>query len=480
MKQSILIICLITAVVAGCYKDKGNYDLSPINQLTLSGSQPDTIRIFQLDTLVIAGKVEQTIPVAESKLTYRWHLFLWPNGGDVFELGNNRDLKAAIKSNPGNYMLLFTVTDTETGVSAFKEFIVQVNSILSEGWLVLEDRPSGRPDVAVIATAGGIYHDLYTGANGEALPADAYSIRVLNTYKNTQNVFILAEHGGVEVDYAGFKKFGEASSWFLAPPAVIRPEAYFYTKLGVAAFLVNDGYTHIYSFANDGTARLGAPQKGNWRISKYGMPLLSSDDAYLYDDLNQRFLVHKTGVINSFSNPAGSAWDMNNVGKQLVYAGPSTGNYYNCLMRNNDEDRFFVYRVNGGAAVPAAEALEVLNAPGIATGRFFQSSGLYNHIYYVAGSNVYLLDVPARTARLVYAFPSGTDITTMKLKQAQNNLLIIYPDDNKTLAVATYEGGEGKIYTFPISNTGDFVSNTYNNVYTGFGRIRNLEFKNRK
>lgn len=480
MKKIIPILTICTALIAGCYKDKGNYTQSPINVLKLSGSMPDTIVMLQMDTLTIQGNVEQSIPVPESSLKYQWKLFPAANASYFVDLGTAKNMKAAIKVNPGGYRLLFSATDTETGVPYFKEFYVQVNSILSEGWLVLEDRPDGTPDVAIIQPSGLMFHDLFRQANdGEKLPTDAYAVRVLNTI-TAQNVFVLAANDGVEVDYAGFKKFGTATSWFFQPPAVIKPEGYFYTKLGVTAFFVNNGDLHTYAFLFTGPAKLGAPFKGNWRISKFGMPGLSSDDAYVYDDLNQRFLAHKTNALNTFSNPAGSAWDMNNVGKQLIYAGPSTTDYYNCIMKNNGEDKYFVYRVLLGGAIPAAEIHSVDNAPGFSTGRFFQSSGLYNHIYYVSGSNVYLLDVPARTARIVYAFPSGTEITALKLKQSQTNLLFVYPDDNRTVVVATYEGGEGKVYSFSVNNTGDFVNNTYTKVYTGFGRIRHLEFKNRK
>ncbi|MBO9632383.1 MAG: hypothetical protein J7578_04650, partial [Chitinophagaceae bacterium] len=270
MKKIILTLTILTAFIAGCYKDKGNYTLSPINVLKLSGSMPDTIVMLQMDTLSITGKVDQSIPVPESKLKYQWKLFPAANAAFYVDLGTEKDIKAAIKVNPGNYRLLFSAIDTETNVPYFKEFYVQVNSILSEGWLVLEDRPDGFPDIAIIQPTGLMFHDLYRQANdGEKLPSDAYSVRVLNQI-TVQNVFVLAQTDGIELDYAGFKKFGNAASWFFQAPPVIKPESYFYTKLGVAAFLVNNGDLHTYAFLYTGPAKLGAPFKGNWRISKYG------------------------------------------------------------------------------------------------------------------------------------------------------------------------------------------------------------------
>lgn len=482
MKKSIFLLSLLTALIAGCYKDKGNYDLSDINVLTLSGSIPDTIRILQMDTLRISAIVDQSIPVSEEKLRYKWSLFTWPNATAAeIVLGTSKDLKVAISSKPEIYALLLKVTETETGVDYFKRFYLQVNSILSEGWMMLEDRPDGHPDAAILTPAGDIFRDIYRGANeGELLPANAGAIRILNSLRIGQSVFILTPDNGIEVDYAGFKKFGEAKDWFFQAPEVIKPEGYIYTKMGVTAFFLNNGFTHIYAFFNEGAPKLGAAQKGNWRISKYMMPNLSSDYMYFYDDLNQRFLSHSSATISGFSNPAGSAWDMNNVGKQLVYAGPGINTFYNCLMKNNYEDKFFVYRVNQGAAVPAAEIYEVLNAPGIATGKFFQSSGLFLHMYYASGNNIYLLDIPAQTARLVYSFPAGAEITAMELKQSPTSLVFPYTEDNRQLVAATYEGGEGKFYSFSIGNTGDFINNSYSKVYTGFGRIRDLEFKYRK
>jgi len=45
------------------------------------------------------------------------------------------------------------------------------------------------------------------------------------------------------------------------------------------------------------------------------------------------------------------------------------------------------------------------------------------------------------------------------------------------LAVATQEAGQGKLYTFNLSPSGDITGNTYTNVWGGFGNIKDFAFK---
>ncbi|WP_316815745.1 PKD-like family lipoprotein [Pedobacter nyackensis] len=482
MKRYFLgLICLLYAVVLSCSKDKGNYDLTPINEIKIEAKVKDTITVFQFETLQITPTLQQTIEQDERKLTYQWSIYQYPNSsGNKAVLGHEKNLNAAINVNPGKYTILYTVKDSETGVSFFKEFYTEVNTKLSEGWLALENQPGGKQDLAIINSSEEVIHELYKGANaGELLPAGSYAIRVLNTYLGRQSMFVLAKNNGVEVDYVSLKKFNELNSWFFVPPTVINLENYFYNKFGVAGYIVNDGELYSLSFANQGPEKFGAPIKGDYKISKFAMPLTNNDFTILYDTKNQRFLNHAAAKITTFSSPAGSAFDLNNVGKQLIYSGVSIGEYYNCIMKNNTDDQYYVYRINTTGAIIAAEKYDIEDAPFLNNANLFTSSGLYLHIYYAVNNKIYLLDIPAKKARLVYTFPTGAEITALELKQAQS-ILISYPDNNKQLAVATFENNEGKIYKFSISNTGDFVNGTFSKEYRGFNKVIDLEYKNRK
>lgn len=481
MKNYIFIcISAVCLYCTGCYKDKGNYDLHPINEVKLSSEGGDTIKIYQFDTLRIAAKIEQTLAGTTDNLSYKWKVFEYPGGSVVNEvLGENKDLAAAIKVNPGKYTLLYTVRDNNTGVDFFKEYYMEVNSIYNEGWIVMEDH-GDLQDLSMITPSGNVLHNIYAIANnGAHLPEKSFSIKVLNTYLSDQDIYIIGKNGGVMVDYVSFKMQSNYANWFFAPPDVIKPMSVFYNKLGVAGFLVNNNELYALPFSSGGARKFGAPYKGDYVISPISFPMMNNDFAILYDTKNQRFLKHEKNKLIPLISPEGSAFDLNNINKQLVYGGVSNNDYYNCLFKDNGADKFYVYRINTSAAVIAAEKYDVDDAPGLKDAKFYASSGVYLQLYYTVNNKVYLLDIPAQKARLLYTFPESTAITAMKLKQAQS-ILISYPDNNKLMTIATYEHNEGKVYTFPISNTGDFVNNTYSKVYTGFKKVIDLEYKNRK
>lgn len=477
----IILIALFFALVSSCSKDKGNYDLVPINEIKITDKEPDNIQIFQFETLKINPVIEQTKGTNEDKLIYSWSTYLTANPPTSFPLGNSKNLDARIEVKPGKYTILFMVKDTETGVSFFKEYKMEVTTRLGEGWLALEDMPNGKQEISMINIAGEVMHNLYGNANiGQVLPDNCHTIKVLNTAYGLQNVFILGETNAVEVDYISLKKFEEFKAWFYTPPTTINIQNYFYGALGASGFIINNDELYSLSFLNaNDRLKFGAPIKGDWKISNFAFPHTYSDYTLLYDTKNQRFLRHLSSAITTLSNPAGSAFDPNNVGKQLVFGGPSSGNFYNCLMKNNNDDKYYVYRVNSAynASIIATDKYDVEDAPEIKNAKFFASSGLYLHIYYAVDNKIYLLDIPAKKSRLVYTFPTGTEITAIKLKQS-TNLIVYYPDNNKEFVAATYQGGQGKIYKFTISNTGDFSGNTFTKEYIGFNRVKNLEYKN--
>ncbi|SHM03674.1 PKD-like family protein [Chitinophaga jiangningensis] len=470
-------LCLLLLVLTGCFKDKGNYDLHPINELTITSTTPDTILVNQFDRIKMQVEIAQTMPSGD--YNYRWTVYPYINAGSVNDtLGLSTAIDTVVKVNPGDYTLLFAATEKKTGISTFKKFFMRVSSIYSEGWIVL-DGEGGDQQLSLIRPDGSVMRNVYQTANGEKLPANSFRVRVLNVYIGDQDIFLISKDGGVSMDYISFKKQLNYPNWFFKAPDTIAPANIFYNKLGVAGFVINNGKVHYLPFSYQGPRRYGAPLEGDYVISPYVFPMMSSDNAIFFDTKYRRFLSHANGKLTPLISPAGSAFDLANVGKTLVYAGESNNDFHNCLFKDLTADKFYVYRLNTAATNMAAEKYDVVDAPEIKDARLFASSGIYLQIYYAVGNKVYLLDIPAQKARLVYTFPAGTQITAMRLKMS-TSLLISYPDNNRVITFGTLENNEGKVYSFSISNTGDFVNNTFTKVYTGFKKVVDLEYKNRK
>ena len=476
-KYLILLTSLLAMLVISCSKDKGNYNLVPINEIKITGTVPDLINIYQFETLKIEPVLEQSKKLDENKLIYSWTTFLVANPDKGYVLGNSKNLNARIEVKPGKYFILYTVKDPETGVSFFKQYRMDVGTKLSEGWMALVDQPNGKQEISMVNTAEEIMHNLYENANsGKSLPENTYAIKALNGY-NGQLLFMLAKADAVELDYIGMKQFGEFKSWFYTPPATINPQNYFFTNSGTTGFIINDNEIYSTTYTSGGSTLFGSPVRGDWKLSPFTFPSFFSDNILVYDTKNQRFLKFASAAIAPLGNPSGSAFDPNKVGKQLIFGAPGWDEKYNCLLKNNNDDQYFIYRVdaNYGAPIIAAEQYKVDDAPELNQAKLFTSSGQLPHLYYAVGNKIYILDIPAGKARLAYTFPVGTEITAIELKQSYS---VFYPDDSRELVAATYVAGQGSLYKFAIGNTGDFTNNTYAKVYTGFSRIKDLEFKN--
>ncbi|MGX5817656.1 PKD-like family lipoprotein [Chitinophaga lutea] len=465
---------------AGCYKDKGNYDLHDINKVIFTSTTPDSIKLKMFERLVIKVEVTQTMGVDLSNLSFQWSMYDFPNStrGNVL-LSKTKDLDTVVNVFPGVYKVLLTATDNNTGVAYFKEFSLDYTGLLSEGWLLLEEKGSLR-DLHMINPLGEIIRSVYASANnGEALPQGTHQVRVLNTI-DEQHVAVLAEHDIEYLSFITFQRQYGTNSLFFEMPGTLRPKSIFYTKLGVNGFLINDKKLQFLSLFESGPRKFGVPIEGDYEISPYGFPLTSDDFTLLYDDQHQRFLRHSGRKVTALISPAGSAFDLANVGKKLVYGGRSLNDFHNCLLKDNEANKFYVYRINTTATLIAAEKYDVLDAPGIERAVAFASSGIYVALYYAVDNKIYMLDILSGKARVVYTFPAGQQVTTIELKQSQFSLLWIVPGDNRELWASTHDGTQGRVYQFPVATTGDFTGGTYSKVYEGFGKIIDLEFKNKR
>ncbi len=476
-KLPIILLGLCIALFSGCFKDKGNYDLRPINEIAMRPSVGDTIVMQQFDTLRIAMRLEQSMPADESQFTYRWNVYPYPNGGTNLDLGDGRDLAAPIGLKPGKYRLQYTITAPQTDIPYIKTFLLEVTGLLGEGWLVLEQKADGTQDVNIITPQDRVIRDLYQTANGTSFPEGTHRLHVMNA-SIFQYIFAYGTQDAVQVDPNSFGRLNGLADWFFQSGKSGTVNNHFVVTYGFGSFLMLNGELYAEPNLPNAATQYGAPIRGDWELSKYVIQMDFNGQSIFFDNKHQRFLLYASNRLNGFSNPAEQAFDMNNVDKQLVYAGPSLSSYYNCVMKDNDADRYYVYRINYLAAVPAAETYTIDDAPDFAQATAFASSKLYYHIYYAAGNKLYLLDIPARRARLVYTFPVGETIKTLKLKQSMA-MFELYDDNNKTLGVATEDNGQGKLYEFSISNTGDFEDGKYKRLFDGFGSILDLTYKNK-
>ncbi len=467
---------LFTAVVTGCYKDKGNYDYTAVNKVDITASTTDIISILQQDTLRINISFAESIP-STSGYDYDWTLYQNIQAPLTrWTLGTGKNLAAQITQPPGQYVLDYFAKDKATGISYRKKFTINIVSKLNEGWLVLEEKDGGC-DLNMITPIDSIFKNIYSASNaGAKFPVGSHRIKVLQDRTNVQKIYVLSPSAVTQMYFADFLKLASFNDLFWGAPTTVKPQEYFINSSDEV--LVNNNLPHGMSTIVPAPYKMGLQPIQNVSVEPFEMYTVSS--GYVFFDKNsQSFMKYNlTDMVPYAAQSGTAAFNVNNVGKKLIFSGINTGgNVFSCLFKNNTNDSMFVYQMNPALATPALNAyyMPPTTAPGLLTATKFETSRLLPHMYYVNGNKVYLLDLPAQTSRVVYTFPAGTEVTAMRMYY--NSKVTTDVDNNKLLAIATMEGTAGKVYTFPIAATGDFTGATYRKMYTGFGKITDIAFK---
>jgi hypothetical protein len=541
--QLAAMLLLLTGIAFfACKKDLGNYDYQDANKIGIVAAA-DSFAVRQNDTLAIDITLNQSIP--SSDLSYQWLLIQAtasnPNPSQ-YQLDSVEDLRVKILVVPGLYKVVSKITDKKTGVSFYKYFSLKVLPApwAEEGWLVLQDQSgiSNGNDFSVIlsrdgATHGAVYHNLYQQANGRKLPIGTNYMNVINHIFSLgiQKVMFAYEGGATEVKAIDFSDSSYANGWFFTPPQKIDIQFNGAVDGAQRELLINNGQLH-YRAVNAFTVRtapilFGAPVLGTWTLSPFVLQSATSSDHYAtyYDKANRCFLTFNSetnalvpvrpDIANAhypaYSGPAsaltntGSGFDLNNIGKDLIYAenaqqvpaSSSSSLAWNCFFRSTGGDSSFVYQLpvylfytnnmtTGRHYLDPVRCPEINSATLFACPTFLTMPGSF---YYASQNQVFTCTLSPQqgrsTAVVGYSFPAGTEIKAMRVfKSGYSGPTTLprtpYPaTEGKVLVVATDETASGNghnVYFFNINNNGSLPA-TFADKYTGFNKIIDIRFK---
>jgi hypothetical protein len=213
------------------------------------------------------------------------------------------------------------------------------------------------------------------------------------------------------------------------------------------------------------------------------------------DVANSHFVPYAGGAA-ALHPTTGSGFDLNNIGRNLVYtenAQPlalGTQPIYDCIFRNNSGDSTFLYQLPINLAynnnfTTGRYFLSNTNNPGINAATKFACPtflAMPGKFYYVNNNNIYVCTVASlatSTSQIGYSFPAGTVIKTMKVFKSGYATATVPSTESRVLVVATDEtasGGGHKVYFLNLSATGT-INGTPAQVYTGFDEISDIVFK---
>lgn len=491
--KSIFIGLCVAVFFASCYKDKGNYDYIEINTITLSNAGL-TYTVFQFDTLRISPSITQTLPVDEAELHYEWSMRKIDEN-DVSQsfpvtiISDQRDLNEPISLAPAEYKLIYKVTDPTTEVSSYLFYNVTVQTSFSVGWLVLQQYPQeNKADVSMLVSSSGttrFYHNLYESVNG--VPLDPTTSRMdKSTVLEPEEYYFLSDNDGVEVDLNSFARIKSFEDWFFTAPTVIKPSLYRVmappTSSSQAGFMINNGKVHVKVYGGfPGDVKFGSEvlfqNHINYEMEPYFMIGTYSSSLYygaLFDRVSRNFVALKpAGSLGANLDvfptpPSDAAFDPNNVGMDLVYAGNTGTNYlYSAILKDSNGDHY-VYQLNLLNAQVASLKKKMNTGLSNATILAAENSRRLEYIYFAVNNKVYMYQIGANVTTEIFSFPASEQVTKLKIDTDYSAT---------TLMAGTYDNSGGKLYSFTLADNGTFSGNTYTNVYSDLGKVVDIMYK---
>ena len=476
--KSLSIAMLVVALFQGCIKDKGNYKYNNINELYIKNELPETFTVLIQDTLKIDLEMGQTIP-NKNGLTYDW--VLYPGGSAEFRIhiSNTSKVRFYVKEEPKVYDLDLFVTDKDNNVSFYKKFYVNVTSVYNQGWLVMEEN-NGHNDISIIKPDNVVERNLYSKSNnGAFLPAGEGMVRIF-TRRTEQIIYMFSHNNGIQVSPGNFVRNSTLKDWFFLDPGTLKPLEVF--AQGTTEHFLTREKAYGNNLNSPSPYKFGLATPGDYFLAPY--QIATSGNFIFYDTVARRFWFRAPGNGDfplsalSSTNNNNAPWNMNNIGRRILYASMTTGNTnWTALFESLQKDSLFIVTGQSGGGSSYIQTVDTLPAGlPLQSASHYLAARLVPHIYYLVGNQLFLYDIPAKTARLLYSFPAGTDVRV--IKWYNNVKSSTDPENNRLMMIATQEGAEGKVYFFPIDPTGNFTNGTYRNMFGGFGQIRDVTYKN--
>lgn len=518
MKKYLFITITILFALFGmssCLEDEGNYDYTD-----MSGFYVDTVNIKTTHTVKQFSVFELTpkleYPGDKSKLKYKWELYkseMISIGSSAYgsgfthnytrddypdyTLAETEKLSARITAIPGEYYLVFTALNPETGVKAMMDYRLRVEGVIGTGLVVLYKGTAGI-DIDVVASplfngslsAPSFVRKAYSAANPSRPFAGEPRELAVAISAPDYHIYLASSGDAVRlssIDMSVEHEFGE----IFAGKAPQVKDLNHVVVNGNNHFLINDGVAY----------------KSAWGISL--APLAMSEDTYRavgvklaygvngvwYDGLKRRFLHSMMwgAEITPIANASG-AFDFSNVGKDLIYwsKGYYEGNDYAnyCFFRNPQDDgsRYlyvFLADKSSGSEYKAVGAMDISACSGIKDALSFATGERGPVLFYATETAVYRMtynvDEGTSAAASVWtpdaaAEDSREKITRIELfKNAGLNLENSALD--KYLLVATYDEhtGKGKIHVIE-SDISSGVLGEEAAVYEFDGKITDFDF----
>lgn len=511
-----IILFLLPLLPVSCAKDLGNYKYNDLDEPEISGIESEisvmTESRLSISPVLSGGKEDDSY-------TFEWKVTDRNNDNETTVIGTEKALDYKVVIPAGAYSLYYTVTETSSGIYWQKEATLTVNSLMSEGWMVLCDA-DGKTELNFIsASTGDIYRDIL---KDKGLPELGVPRRIhwQNSMTDSSSpYYLLTDNGATRLGKNDFEwkeefmlKYEMGSYADVSPYSIVSCG---FGKMFVsgtdAHYCESMGISGLYSTSVNKDFRV-APEIGTNILAN----MIYAAIYLMYDIDNKRFIAYCPLLGTSDLGSQKTLGDLDEMGKiaegmssegQESVVGDAFAEYPEGLeyvyMENTKYDpgnakmgvtytvladgaRRFVYGIQLGDFLRYADCPYMFgkayygDASGctdITSAEHFAFSSLKNYMYYSTGGKVYMVNLSETplTAQLQFEL-SGENITMLKFNQYKNsgNAKLSYD-----LVVGSEKNGKGSLRVYEgYESEGDF-RNVTPEVFGNFNVIADATYKER-
>lgn len=477
MKSKYFIISALIIVITSCFADKGNYEYTAWEEITVTGIESDYTAISQVDRIQIEPVVSST--ENDAQYEYYWGIYETSVQGYapiIDTIATTKNLDYLVVQPAKGWVLVFYAKNINTGYSKIVTANLNVVTEFTRGWYVAKQE-NGYTDLDLFLTPLGIAPDgkrenIYSQVNGKKLKGDAKRMAFFSDYKalqdgrfvNTRSLFVLSSEDASVVNISTLKEIRDFNSLFFTPPSVKAPD--FVCDGSQALFFINDGLVRSIYTMSSNTGQFGVPHMINsmnspYRMSKY-FYTHSFYDPIFFDEMSSTFYsaggysFQLTAIKDAVSTQIPSA----NNNKTLVYMGQKAMNSSFAILKDKTNPAIRIL----ATVTPSVNAFNIIADTLNPESKLFDGenhtllNGDENMMYFSNGKEIWSRNLSNKYEQLQYTLPADETVSFIKHRKYSvsadiafaYNFVIVASKKGDSYVIRMFEKTSGNLAKEPI------------------------------
>lgn len=452
IKEIIGVLLLVTGIA--CTEDKGNYNYTPLNELTINGI--NKTYVAEIDSVLsISVNIIGEKGFREDDYEYLWYAWRTSDAKTTDTLSLKKDLNVKLSIDVGEYTLRYVVTEKASGVFFESEIDLSVIDKYSKGVMALSRIEGDYSDITFINVKNTVTQHAYKQANGNSVGRHPKGIFYIGGEDDVKNVVLIStEERTITVEPKDFTDFMPLSEWFYVKPEGTIVEA-FATDAGKwYEYLIIDGkaYNRRVFSTRDPFWKFDPKIKGDYHLAPFS---LYGAGKFFYERDKRCFIYDRYGTMMA-PEALGSAFNANDMQMDMLY-GTAIGENLRAVMVDDNGKRYMISgkEIDDWDRVTYEDIIQIvaekkleMNYTGAAEATCFAiSTKEPDFLYYAYGNKIKCVSMLTGNELSEYTMVQPVDYMEFDKSENPDRLYVAVSDGSGTT-------GSGSIYYLQMNPQG--------------------------